>query len=352
MLNSNAAKIEITTSTILKTVFIVLGLALFYVVRDIVLLLLVAVTFASALEPLVATAHKTLKFPRTLTVLLVYVIVLGLLGLFFYTLTPLFIEQFSQLGIKYKEFVQNVNNSDGQFYEFLRSMGLGNSLSNLFDSFSNASANTLGRAVNFLTGFLEIIAVLVISFYLVVEQTAMRATVKQLLPEEHREKAVRVITAIQRKLGMWLLGQIILSLTIFLVTFTILSLLNINLALALAAVAGLLEIVPFLGPIMAAIPAILIAFTQSPALAFVVGIMYLLVQKTENYILVPKIMEKTVGLHPLVILFSVLIGFKLAGMFGAVLAVPVVAAASVIVEAYIYGKQPHVPEKPESILLK
>ena len=351
MADSNIRTIQISTDTILRTVFVLVGLILLYIVRDIVLLLLISVTLAAALEPLVAAAHRRLRFPRTLTVMLVYLVVLGLVGLFFYTLTPSFVEQFKELGVKYNEFVRNVDQGSGSFNEFLRSTGISSSLNNLLKDLTRSSTN-LGTAVGFVTGFLEVIAVLVISFYLVVEQAALRTTVKQLLPEKHREKAVRVITAIQRKLGLWLLGQLILSLTIFLVTFVILSILNVNLALALAALAGMLEIVPFMGPIIAAIPAVLIAFTQSPALAFVVALLYLLIQKMENYILVPKIMEKTVGVHPLLVLFAILIGFKLAGILGALLAVPVVAAISVIVQAYVFDQQPDVPPAPETLLVK
>lgn len=351
MRESQAKTIEISTSTILKGVFVILGLAFLYMVNEVLLLLLISITLAAALEPLVATANKRLKFPRPLTVLLVYVFVLGLLGAFFYVLTPAFIEQFRQLGVKYGEFITSVEQGQGAFYEFLRSVGVSDSLKVLVEDFTGLSAG-LGTAVGFLTGFLEIIAILVISFYLVVEQSAMRATVRQLLPDKHREKAVKTITTIQRKLGYWLLGQLILSFTIFLVTYLLLSLLDVNLALALAALAGILEIVPFLGPIIAAIPAVLIAFTQSPALAVFVVILYLLIQKTENYILVPKIMEKAVGLHPLLVLFAILIGFQLAGIFGALLAVPVLAAGSVIVQAYVFNQQPSAPDSTKSLLGK
>ena len=93
--------------------------------------------------------------------------------------------------------------------------------------------------------------------------------------------------------------------------------------------AGLLEIVPYIGPIVSAVPAILVALVQSPPLALFVLGLYILIQQTENYILVPKIMGKTIGANPLVILVAVLIGFKLAGIVGMLLAVPIVGAATV-----------------------
>lgn len=350
-MQENPRTIQISTNTILTTVFVLLALLFLYVVRDVILVLLIAVTLASALEPLVAWARAKLKLPRSLTVLLVYLVVIGTVGTFFYTLTPVFIEQFQELGIKYKEFTANLENGTGPLAELVQRTGTQGFIGSLFNSLTGLSAGGFGSAVGVFTGFLEIISILVISFYLVVEQGALRSTLGQMLPENHREKAIRVVTAIQRKLGLWLVGQIILSLAIFLMTWVVLSVLNVPLALALAAVAGLLEIVPFLGPFISAIPAVLIAFTISPTLAVIVGVMYLLIQKTEGYVLVPKIMQKTVGLNPLLVLIAILVGFKLAGIFGALLAVPVVAAASVLIEAYVVGKTPHVPDTADQILI-
>ena len=349
MSESGARTIEISTNTVLKTVAILIALALLYVVRDIVLVVLIAVTFASALEPLVASARSKLKLPRGLTVFLVYIVVLGLVVLFIYTLTPAFVDQFKELGSRYEEFTKGIKDGTGGLQEFLRRTGLSSGLGELFRGITGVSGGAFGTAIGVLTGFLEVISILVISFYLVVEQDASHSTIRQLLPQRHREKAVKVITAIQRKLGLWLVGQLILSLSIFLVTFVLLSIFNINLALALAALAGILEIVPYLGPFIAAIPAILVAFTQSPALAILVAFLYLLIQKMEGYILVPKIMEKTVGVHPLLVLISILIGFKLAGVLGALLAVPVVAAGTVLIEAYVFGQTPKVPPGPEEV---
>ena len=351
MSESNGKTIQISTGTILKIAAIVIALILLYNVREIILVLLIAVTFASALEPLVATARRKLKLPRVLTVILVYIFALGLVGLFFYALTPSFVEQFKELAVRYQEFTKSIEQEQGTLPEFFRRTGLSTSLGNLFQGFTGVSGSAFGTAIGVVTGFLEIISILVISFYLVIEQGAARNTIKQLIPEKHQEKAVRVMSAIQRKLGFWLLGQLILSLSIFLVTYVILSLFNIKLALALAALAGILEIVPYLGPFIASIPAILVAFTQSPALALVVAILYLLIQKTEGYILVPKIMQKTVGIHPLLVLISILIGFKLAGVLGALLAVPVVAAGSVIFEAYVFGRTPTLPPSAEEAIL-
>jgi predicted PurR-regulated permease PerM len=130
------------------------------------------------------------------------------------------------------------------------------------------------------------------------------------------------------------LGQIILSLAIFLLTFVGLSILGVKYALFLALIAGLFEVLPYLGPVLSAVPAILVALIQDPPLAGAVIILYIVIQKTEGYVLVPKIMQRTIGTSPLVVLLSLLIGFKLAGVLGLLLAVPLVGAIMVVIQEF------------------
>jgi predicted PurR-regulated permease PerM len=110
-----------------------------------------------------------------------------------------------------------------------------------------------------------------------------------------------------------------------------LSILGVKYALVLALVAGVAESIPYLGPVFSAIPAVFIALTQSPLKALLVLIMYWVIQLTENHVLVPKVMQKVTGLHPIVSIFSLLIGAKLAGLIGALLAIPVATAVSIVI---------------------
>jgi len=342
-------KVEITTRTILTAILLVIGVIFLYLVRNIILIFLVAITLASALEPLVASAYRKLKWPRSLTVILVYVVVIGGLGFFFYKLTPPFVHQFQELGKQYEEFTNNVLSGDsGRFFNLVN---VRDAVNDFFQNVAGSPQSAFAQTLNILNSLLGIIAILIISFYLVVQQGAIRDTIKEIIPQHHREKALSVVTAIQRKLGFWLLGQFILSLTIFLVTYIALSLLNIPLALALAGLAGILEILPFLGPIIAAIPAILVAFTISPTMAVIVALLYVGVQQAEGYILVPKVMEKTVGINPLMVLFAILIGFQLAGILGALIAVPIVAASTVLIQAYVFGENPKAPPAVDQLTL-
>jgi predicted PurR-regulated permease PerM len=191
------------------------------------------------------------------------------------------------------------------------------------------------RTAGVFSGVFAFITVLVISFYLVVaDQKGMKELIRPLVPEKNRDMVMSLVLKIQKKMGLWVLGQIILSIAIFVFTYVGLTILGVKYALVLALLAGLLEVVPYMGPFLAAVPAVLFAFVQSPALALAVIVLYILVQKSESYVLVPKIMQKTVGTSPLVVLVSLLIGFKLAGILGLLLAVPIAGALMVLLEEF------------------
>ncbi len=155
--------------------------------------------------------------------------------------------------------------------------------------------------------------------------------IRSLLPPKQHEFAMSLVAKIQQRMGLWVIGQLILSVCIFTLTFIGLTILGVKYALFLALLAGLFEVVPYIGPFVSAVPAIFFALLQSPALAVAVAILYVLIQKTEGYFLVPKIMEKTVGTSPLLVLLALLVGFKLGGILGLLLAVPLVGAITLII---------------------
>lgn len=167
---------------------------------------------------------------------------------------------------------------------------------------------------------------------MVVEESAIKKLVWSIAPEKHQPYIMQLINRMQKKIGLWLRGQLILSLVIFILTYTGLSILGVEYALVLALIAGLTEFVPYIGPMLGAIPAVFLAFTQSPTLALFVAGLYYIIQLVENNILVPKIMQKAVGLNPIVSISVLLIGFKVAGVVGAILSIPVATAISVFVQ--------------------
>ncbi|MBL7155340.1 MAG: AI-2E family transporter, partial [Candidatus Portnoybacteria bacterium] len=167
-----------------------------------------------------------------------------------------------------------------------------------------------------------------ISFYLAVQEKGAKRFLVSLTPNEHQSYLADLIERIESKIGGWLRGQLLLMFIIGCLTYIGLYFLGVKYALTLALVAALLEIIPYIGPILAAIPAVILAFFQSPFLALLVILLYIVIQQLENYIIVPQVMKRAVGLNPVVIIIVMLIGAKLAGLLGIILAVPVTAAAA------------------------
>lgn len=155
-----------------------------------------------------------------------------------------------------------------------------------------------------------------------VGEAGMKEFFRFVAPSKYQPYLVQKINQVQTKLGMWLRGQLILSLIIFALTYLGLTILRVEYALVLALFAGLAEFVPYIGPIISAVPAVFLTFADSPIKALIVIVLYIVIQQLENQIIVPKVMQKSVGLNPLVVIVVMLVGAKIAGMAGLILAVP------------------------------
>ncbi len=323
------SELEYSTRVILKVVFTVLVLGFLWVIRDIIITLLFAVVLASAMEPLVQY-FSAKKIPRTVSVAAVYVLFLGFVGLVFWLLVPPLVSQFKALEQNLPQLTIELQSRIPNLSGFFGGANMPEILKQLVANVGGESA--FSRTIGLFNGVFTFITVLVVSLYLIAEQKGMRRFIHDLVPPHHQDFTINLIDKIQKKMGQWVLGQLLLSLIIFLVTYVGLSLMHVKYALFLAMLAGLLEIIPYIGPILSAIPAIFFAVIQNPTLGIAVVVLYILVQKAENYILVPKIMQKTVGVSPLVVLVAILVGFKLGGILGLLLSVPHAGAITVVIE--------------------
>lgn len=325
-------QLDNSTKIILRVVFILLILAFLWVIRDIVMILLLSLVLASAMEPMVDYLSQK-RIPRFASVLGTYVLVIGAFAGAIALMAPLAIEQFKVLSQNLPGYVAEVQDKYPSLSALVGGADISYLASQLISGFGG-STTLLTKTVGFFNGVLALITVLVISFYLVAADRGMKQFVHDVIPGRHQALIIRLITKIQHKMGLWALGQIMLSVFIFLLTYISLTILGVEYALFLALLAGLFEVVPYVGPFLSAIPAVFFALIQSPPLAVAVIILYVLIQKLEGYILVPKVMEKTVGTSPLVVLLSLLIGFKLAGVIGLLLAVPLAGAITVVIHEF------------------
>lgn len=324
--------ISISTTTILKVIIIILLLLFVYLIRDILLLLFIAFVISSGINPIINRLEKR-KIPRFLSTLGLYFVLFLVITLVFILLVPPISEQFKQLSENFplyyekivagfqslqKYAVEHGFSSDWQKTIGSVNQGLGQVTSGLFATF-----------VSLFGGLVSFIGVLVITFYMSLDSQGASKLVHSIFPSKYQPYLTHLITKIQEKMGAWLQGQLLLCLIIGVVSFIGLKILGVKFALVLALIAGITEFIPVAGPIIGAIPAIFLAFFQSPIKAFLVIILYIVVQQLENHIIVPKVMQRSVGLNPIIVIIAMLIGAKLAGILGMILAVPVATIVSI-----------------------
>ncbi|MFH1427250.1 MAG: AI-2E family transporter [Patescibacteria group bacterium] len=340
--------INISTLTILKIILIFLILYFLYIIRDILAILFISIVLASALDPWIDWLQKR-KIPRGLGIILIYLVLFAVLSSVFYLIIPPIITQIKDLSVNFPAYFDRLFSGFSIVKDFTYEHGILDNIKNYLNNISSNLEGAAGEIFSTVTGIFGSIVsfflVLVITFYMVVEEHAMKKIVWSVAPAKHQPYLIQLVTRMQKKIGLWLRGQLILSLIIFSMTLIGLKVLGVKYALTLALIAGLTEFVPYLGPILAAIPAIFLAFTQSGMLAIFVAALYYIIQMVENHIIVPKLMQKVVGLNPIIIIIVLLIGFKVAGVIGAVLSIPVATAASVFLKDMFEKRG--VPEEEE-----
>lgn len=332
--------INIKSITVIKVILIFVLFYFFYLIRDILAVLFISLILASAFDPWVDWMHRK-KIPRGVGVLLVYLVVFGAFAASIYLIIPPIITEITDLANNLPlagEFKVYVAEKAAVLVSVFRDLSASNIIAYIKDNFAtigsvqDATSGVFSTISGFVGGIFTFLLTLVITFYMVVEENAIKKIVWSLAPEKYQIYTMHLINRMQKKIGLWLRGQLILSVIIFVFVYAGLSVLGVKYALVLALIAGLTESVPYLGPIFAAIPAVFLAFTQGGiVLGVSVAIFYYIIQLTENNIIVPKLMQKVVGLNPIVSISVLMIGFSIAGVVGAILSIPVATAISVFV---------------------
>lgn len=322
-----------------------------YLIRSPLLLIYVCVLFATGLSPIVRWIERRRpvgrkrKLPRPVAILLIYAAVLGAIaGMATMIVRPL-VEQSQQ-------FWKELPNLLAQIEARLQSWGLISPDTSVKELLQQAPGTTdavtmlMGTVWGFVGGLFGFITILLLTFYLLVEAQGIFDFLLRLVPRERRQKVADVSALVTTKVSAWLGGQILLGFIIGTTTAIGLALMGVPYFYLLALIAGIGEMIPIVGPIVSAIPAIAVAFTVSPGLALGVTIFFFAQQQLENAVLVPKVMGQTVGLGAVTVITSLIIGGELLGIVGALLAVPTAAIVKVLVEElYLAEKQPDLVEK-------
>lgn len=333
--------IDISTGAIIRTIAIVLSLWFLYLVRDVLALFFLSVILTATLDPAIQWLGKK-KFGRSFGIILIYLALFLVIGIFVSFITPPLVSQF-------KGFIENLPAYSEAFAKtfygiekYAMSYGITfdshEFLQNITGNLSQASGQFFGATVSVFTFFISLLVILALTFYMSVKEDGMNKFLVSITPEDHRGYVVSVSDRIKSKIGKWLGGQLLLMVIIFVLDFVALSIFHIPYALVLALVAGLLEIVPYLGPIISASLATMVGFLISPVTGLIVLGILTVIQQVESHIIVPQVMKKAVGLNPVVVILSLLIGAKLGGTLGAILAVPIATSIGVIVGDLVGGE--------------
>ena len=314
-------KIEISHRTIIFTVFFLLFLSFLVAIKEIIAWFFISFILMSAFKPLVDYLEG-LKFPRILAIILIYIAIFILFGFTISTIIPPLVSQTIHLSERlpdYLKFILPSVNLDPQ---------------NFTQQISSLGQNIFQLSVGIFNNIIAVFTIMVLNFYLLLERKNLQSYLTFLLGNSSGNKIESVFNQVESRLGDWVRGQLTLLLTIGILTYIGLILLQVPFALPLAIIAGLLEIIPSIGPILSALPAIIVSFTVSSLHPVFTVILYFVIQQLENQIVVPIIMRKIVGLPPLVTILTILVGARIGGIVGVILAIPVVVTIETILREY------------------
>jgi predicted PurR-regulated permease PerM len=328
-------------SAVKAAIAVLLVIVLFQFLYDIgyiLVLFFVAFLLAAALEPLI-NKLSVYKVPRTLSVIGVFLVLFVLLGLFIQDVVSIIAAQFNEIALSIGEYIKDMNGAYSVPFE--------NYLKPYVDQLSEAvdfqaAASQMQNAFNVISsqllslsfGLFNLLIVLVLTFFMTVEEDSIRKFYLSLFPSRYANYAVNKLTAVKHQIGMWIRGQMMVSLVAAISSYIVLIALGINYALTLSIIAGLAMVIPVVGRVFAWVITFPIVLNQSPALAGWMSLMYLLIQQVENNVLIPIIMKRAVGLSPIIIIFAMMIGNHYLQLLGLIISVPVATTIALFVRDY------------------
>lgn len=317
--------------------------------QDILLLLLTAVIFSTAVRPGVLWLEKR-GIPKPVGILLIFVVIATLLGLLIWYSLPVLARQGTAIA-------QNL--ADG-YFELRQSLlrlpnilirriifilppelptltGGGGELPIAEPGLELPTGYWQDNAL--ILGIFQFIAVVILTFFWILEENRLKQSAFLLIPLKNRGEIRDLISAIETKVSGYLLGQGLLCLVIGVLAFAAYLLIGLPNALLLAILAGLLEAVPIVGPFLGAVPAIIVGLSISPITALWVVLATVIIQQLENSLLVPRIMRRTIGVRPLVTLLALLAFGSLFGITGALIALPLAAVIQILLDRYLLAQE-------------
>ncbi|MDE2001325.1 MAG: AI-2E family transporter [Patescibacteria group bacterium] len=321
---------EVTWTSLWRIVGMLILVAVLYRAMDIWISVILAIVISSALDPSVNWLEKK-KIPRIVGTLAIFIVLTFILALVMYAIVPIVLSEVTTL-------LQNIGTVGIPalgLQEAAKVIGIINQgLTNLTDVLLSGNVSFVGMVSQFVGGVTLLLSTVMLAFYLTVDRDGVEKFMIAVLPAGYEEKILDVYFKTRKKIGSWLYGQIFLSLSVGLASFLGLWFIGVQFSLVLGLLSGIMEIVPFVGPILSGAIALVIAASTSPGSLIYVFLLYLLIHEVESWILTPVFMRMTTSLHPAAILISLLVGAELFGVVGLILAVPVTVMLQEMVDSW------------------
>jgi len=316
-------KVEISSKTIIFTIFFLLFLFFLWQIKDLIFSLFIAFIISSSLKPAVNFLEKK-KIPRPVSSILVFLVFLMVIYSLFGLIIPPLLKEIITLLKNFPLIIKSV----------LTNYNLETNLDFISQNIPSLANQTLSFVKGVFSNLIFVTSTLFFSFYFLHEKKLVDVLFANFFEEIEIKKIEVIYERTERRVSSWFWGELILMLAVGMMNYLGLTLIGLRYSLALAVLAGMLEVIPTVGPITAAVPAILIGFGHSPIMGISAALVAFIVQQLENNLLVPLVMKKVVGLHPIVTLIALIIGGRLAGILGVLLAVPTaIFIETVLIEA-------------------
>lgn len=335
--------IDLSFSAILKVALVALTLVFLYLIKDVLAILFLAIIVASALAPL-GEFFERFYIPRVVSVLITYLVFIGVMVGVFYLIIPPLIDELKELALVVPDYYETVSK---QVFKTTRGISpdyaksAQDFLINFGDKIKSFTAGVFGAVSEIFGGVVAFGAILVISFYLAIQKKGVEEFLRLVTPEANERYIINLWLRVEKKLSKWMQGQLLLAFIMGVSVFVGLWFIGVPYALLLGFIAAIFEILPIAGPALSALAGISVAVLASPMLALFTLVFYVILQQVENHVLVPILMKRATGLNPVVVIIALLVGAKLGGVMGMLIAVPIMTIISELLEDFVKQKSSH-----------
>jgi predicted PurR-regulated permease PerM len=346
-----------TLYTLLVTLVLLACIYLLWELRDVLRLVwsvisavltpfLISVIIAYLLNPLVARLHQR-GVPRGASILIIYVVFFLLITVLLLNAIPRFIDQLRDLGEHLPQLIEQVDawmdgfNEDKKRLPDALRKALDSNLNTLEEKTTAMITKTLEAAGNTIESAIGWFVVPFLVFYMLKDLKVMEKAVITFFPRQNRQEIIRLLRSIDEALGNYIRGQLLVATAVGVLAYIGYLIVGMPYAIILALIVAVTNIIPYIGPFIGAAPAVMLAFTVSPFMVLKVLIVNLLIQQLEGNLIGPYLIGRTLKLHPMLIIFALLLGGEMFGILGLILAIPVIAVGKVIVQHVVLHYMKH-----------